>query len=233
MAGLSTGLKQLLTITPCTVETSGKIKVGAASTGFKVMINPSKFTHGFSIKENENTALGKSSVATKFASYEPETVAFDIVIDGTGVVNLPIPGLGSPDVETQVIELKKVIYKFDGEEHAPRLVRLLWGSFLFFGRLETMTMDYTLFKPSGKPLRAKITLKFSGYVSDPEESLKAKRASPDLNHIVEVKSGDTLPLLCYRIYKDSSYYADVAKVNNLLNFRSLNPGDRLHFPPLR
>ena len=233
MAGLSTGLKQLLTITPCTVETSGEIKANAASTGFKVMINPSMFTHGFSIEKNDKTAAGKSGVAAKFASYKPETVGFDIVIDGTGVVNLPIEGLGSPDVEDQVEELKKVIYKFDGEFHAPRHVRLLWGTFIFFGTLETMSMDYTLFKPSGEPLRAKVTLKFSGYVSDKEESLKAKRASPDLNHIVEVKSGDMLPLLCYKIYKDSSYYADVAKVNNLLNFRSLNPGDRLHFPPLR
>ena len=231
MVGLGTGGKEPLSITPCTVDkSSGNITAGDEKTAFKVMINPSGYSHGFSIKKTEKKAQGKWAVAAKFTSYDPETVGFDFVIDGTGVVN---PGSGVPDVKTQVQQLKDVVYNFDGKTHAPKHVRLLWGTFIFFGTLETMFVEYTLFKPTGEPLRAKVKLTFSGYVSDKEESLKAKRSSPDLDHIVEVKSGDTLPLLCYQIYKDSSYYADVAKVNNLLNFRSLNPGDRLHFPPLR
>ena len=44
--------------------------------------------------------------------------------------------------------------------------------------------------------------------------------------------GDTLPLLCDRIYSDPSYYPDVARFNNLSDFRRLQPGQRLHFPPL-
>ena len=126
-----------------------------------------------------------------------------------------------------------MVYTYDGTTHAPNHVRLLWGSLIFFGTLESMAVEYTLFKPSGEPLRAKIKLGFSGFVSKEEESLRANRSSPNLDHIVEVKSGDTLPLLCYRIYQDSTYYAEVAKVNNILNFRDLSPGDRLHFPPLR
>ena len=96
-----------------------------------------------------------------------------------------------------------------------------------------MSMDYTLFKPSGLPLRAKVKLSFTGFQSKDEKALRANRSSPDLDHVVEVKAGDTLPLLCYRIYKNSGYYTDVAKVNNLVNFRNLVPGTRLHFPPLR
>lgn len=156
-----------------------------------------------------------------------------MVIDGTGVVNLPIAGVGSPDVKTQIEQLNTIVYKYDGENHEPNQIRLLWGSLKFFGRLESMSVEYTLFKPSGEPLRAKVNLSFTGFLSKEEAALKANKSSPDLSHIVEVKAGDTLPLLCYRVYKDSSYYTEVAKINKLIDFRHLTPGSTLHFPPLR
>jgi nucleoid-associated protein YgaU len=96
-----------------------------------------------------------------------------------------------------------------------------------------MSVDYTLFKPSGEPLRAKVKLSFSGFMSKEEEALRANRSSPDLTHLIEVKAGDTLPMLCYRVYKDCSYYLEVAKVNGITNFRDLQLGTKLHFPPLR
>jgi nucleoid-associated protein YgaU len=47
-----------------------------------------------------------------------------------------------------------------------------------------------------------------------------------------VKKGDTLPLMCYRIYGDSRYYLQVAMANRLTNFRNLQVGDELFFPPI-
>jgi phage tail protein X len=49
---------------------------------------------------------------------------------------------------------------------------------------------------------------------------------------VVVRQGDTLPLLCQRIYGDPGYYIDVAAFNQLADFRSLRAGMQLHFPPL-
>jgi hypothetical protein len=34
-----------------------------------------------------------------------------------------------------------------------------------------------------------------------------------------------------RIYGDSKYYLEVAKINGLINFRQLIPGQELFFPP--
>ena len=96
-----------------------------------------------------------------------------------------------------------------------------------------MSCEYTLFKPSGEPLRVKIKLSFGGFMSKGEEAKKANRSSPDLTHHIEVRAGDTLPALCYRIYRDSSYYTEIARINNLTSFRTLQPGTRLSFPPLR
>ena len=48
-----------------------------------------------------------------------------------------------------------------------------------------------------------------------------------------VQAGDTLPLLCHRIYGSSLFYRQVAAVNGLTDLRALAVGSRLLFPPLR
>jgi len=228
MADSGSATKDKLKISPCTVDSSGNITVDTR-TSFEVMLNPSNYDHSYSIGYNKKDAIGQLASDTKFSGIKPETITFSILIDGTGAVN----GLSTPDVKTQIEQLQDIVYKYDGDDHEPNHVRVLWGSQIFYGRLETMSVENTLFKPNGTPLRAKIKLSFSGFMSKEEEALRANRSSPDLSHLVEVKMGETLPLLCYRIYKDSSYYLEVARVNNITDFRTIKPGSKLHFPPLR
>lgn len=236
MDATSQGTLEKLTITACSVDRkSGKISLETgADDEFKVMMNPKGYTHSYTINYNKANAQGSTSSETKYASTKPDAINFDIWIDGTGVVRPdgPKPRKPAPPVKTQLIALNKVIYRYDGVDHEPNIVRLLWGSMIFYGRLETMKVSHELFKPSGEPLRAKVELKFTGFVSKEEESLKAGRSSPDLTHVVEVKAGDTLPLLCNRIYKDPSYYLEVAEVNGINHFRDIKPGQKLYFPPL-
>jgi hypothetical protein len=221
------GQKKKLTISPCTVDAAGNIHVVLWKSKFEVMLNPTSYSRELTIEYSEAKAIGQHGGEAKFSAYLPETVSFDLVLDGTGVAG------PSPDVKAQVKKLEAVVYGYDGEQHEPNPVRLLWGSLILFGRLTAMSLDYTLFKPSGEPLRAQVKLSFRGFMSAQEGSLRANRSSPDLTHHVEVKAGDTLPLLCYRIYQDASYYPEVAKINNLGNFRYLEPGTRLYFPPLK
>ena len=227
---MTTVSKKRLKLTPCTVDQSGNVSIDDGAS-FELMLNPSSYSHSYSIGYNNKEAIGQLGSDTKFSGIKPEKVSFDIVIDGTGVVE--VPGSASADVKDQVSELTDVVYKYDGDNHEPNHVRIIWGNLIFFGRLESMSVAYTLFKPNGEPLRAKVKLAFSGFMSKEEEALRANRSSPDLSHLVEFKAGDTLPLLCYRIYNDSSYYVEVARVNNITNFRDIKPGSRLHFPPLR
>jgi len=50
---------------------------------------------------------------------------------------------------------------------------------------------------------------------------------------VRVKEGDKLPLMTFRIYGDSRYYLEVAKINNITNFRKLMVGSKIFFPPIQ
>ncbi|MBI3525616.1 MAG: peptidoglycan-binding protein [Betaproteobacteria bacterium] len=219
-----------LTITPCDVDATGTVTGPRSGEKFEVMLNPSGYTYDQEIKYSTETALGDPAKAPKFKCAGKEKVNFSIVLDGTGVV--PVSG-AAVDVKTQIQKLNKVCYDYNGSNHEPNIVQLVWGSLSFNGRLTSMSTEYTLFKPTGEPLRAKIKLTFTDYVSVKEEALKANKTSPDLTHLIEVKAGDSLPLLCFRIYKNSAYYLEVAKSNGITNFRDIKPGTRLNFPPLR
>lgn len=227
------GSKTLLSISCC--DQNGQ-PTGEGQ--FQAMINPASLNHQLGISYNSdssaNLPIGKSAVESKLSQYQQEKLSFELVFDGTGAVPPAAPQATAGDVSQQVKQLKNVVYHYVGEKHEPSIVKLQWGqSFSFVGRLSSMTLDYTLFKPGGDPLRAKIKLNFGSYMSNKQEALKADRQSPDLTHQYRVKAGDTLPLLCYRQYSDSSYYLAVAEFNQLDSISVLTPGTVLYFPPLR
>jgi hypothetical protein len=226
------GQKKPLTLTQFSVSSAGTITLDP-SRSFAVMLNPAEFTHEYAIQYNTRKTLGQVATDAKFSAVDNDKVHFSIIVDGTGAV--PTAGASSPpkDVKSQLADLNSVIYQYVGSRHEPSHVRVLWGTLIFFGRLESMSTQYTLFKPSGDPLRAKVDLRFIGFMSKEEEKLVANRSSPDLAHSVVVRKGDTLPLLCESIYGDGSYYPEVAQANDLTDFRNLQAGMRLHFPPLR
>jgi hypothetical protein len=231
MAPADTGPNKKLTITACTMDKGGTIS--ATGTTFEVMMNPSGYTHQRSIEYSDAAATGSAGRTNNFDKMGQETITFtEMIIDGTGAVPPTVSSNSTRDVKSQVDALTKIVYNYSGNNHEPPWVRLLWGSLIFFGRLSSMTLNYTLFKPNGEPLRAKVNLEFRGAMSPQEEALRANRSSPDLSHRIHVVDGDTLPLLCYRVYRDSSYYPEVARFNGLTNFRSLKPGTVLLFPPL-
>jgi LysM repeat protein len=226
MNGVNTGTKKKLRLTQCKVMKGGKIEV-IDSNSFEVMLNPASYSNTYSISYNDKQAIGQSASNPKFNVIKPQDISFEIVFDGTGVVDP-----SAPDVKDQIHGLRN-IFSYSGDEHQPLVTRVLWGNLIFFGRLTSMSVNYTLFKPSGEPLRAKVTLVFKEFMSEEEESLRANRKSTDLTHVVEVRAGDTLPLLCYRIYRDCDYYTQVARLNKITNFRDIKPGTKLFFPPLR
>lgn len=226
------GSKKPLSITACDINyASGDVSVDDSKC-YKLLINPSEFSHERTICYNTRRSMGQNGNETKFSAINPDKISFSVVFDGTGVVTPPLGSTAPREVADQLEALSQLIYDYQGVKHEPNHVQLLWGTLIFYGRLQSISTQYTLFKPSGAPLRAKSALVFLGFVSTQLGRLFANRSSPDLSHSVEVREGDTLPLLCLRIYGDSRYYPAVARFNGLREFRRLTPGQTLHFPPL-
>lgn len=200
---------------------------------YDVLINPDTYTHSYKIEYHDRTAQGMNGTLTAFNRMGEETVAFKILFDGTGVVpGAPADG-DSSSIKTQVDKFRLLVFDYKGNHHRPNFVKLKWGTLRFKCQLKTLNLKYTLFSPDGAPVRAEADVLFAGYNSAKALKKEANKSSPDMSHLVSVKAGDTLPLLCYRIYGTSVPYAQVARVNGLTGFRRLEPGTELLFPPIR
>ena len=208
---------------------------------FRTLLNPENYTFKYKIEQNDDQASGTSSAAPRFNKALPEDLELEFVFDRTGVItDYGAPG-GSDDktfkdegggIIGDVEKFKNVIFDYNGDEHKPNYLIISWGTLLFKGTLSEMDITFKLFKSDGTPLRAVARAKFKGFVEDNLRVAIENNSSPDLTHVRIVKDGDTLPLMAYRIYGDSKYYLEVAKANQITNFRKLTVGQKIFFPPI-
>lgn len=206
---------------------------------FDVMYNPNTFSETFGTEYAPQRPIGATAETQTFQGQPSNKVTFDFLFDGTGVsgvggtaVDLN-PSVNNPGyVQEQINAFMNITQLYVGEEHHTNHLELSWGTFHFFGVMERATVTYKLFHSSGAPLRATINATFKQTVSREEQAALARRSSPDLTHFRIVKAGETLPLIAKKIYGDSSFYLEIARVNNLNNFRKLEAGQRLVLPPV-
>jgi phage tail protein X len=197
-----------------------------------VPMNPAEYRRSGRIAYTDTKAAGAAGGSPVFDRMEQETVTFELVFDATGVVPAS-PGVSTTNgVTDQIDQLRMVTYAYNGDIHSTHFLKLAWGTLLFKCVLQSLELKYNLFAPSGVPLRARATATFQSYTNEYLLQAKMKKSSPDLTHVVTVQEGDTLPLLCQRIYGNSKYYSQVAEANGLSGFRDLRPGMQLIFPPL-
>jgi nucleoid-associated protein YgaU len=205
-----------------------KFNTKVANGEYEVMLNPEKIQWGRSIQYNEETAVDSSAPSSKYNKTNSEKLSFDLVIDCTGVVDSK-----RVDLPTEMSNLSKVIYDYNGAIHRPNYLIINWGRGLAFKCVLTgFNFSYTFFKPDGTPLRAMISLEFSSYIDLGTLAKKENKQSPDVTHRITVVDGDSLPQISRQIYRSSNYYVQIAKFNGLDKFRHLRAGSILTVPPL-
>ncbi len=206
---------------------------------FELPINPEQFSQSFKVSYDRQQAAGSQGNDPAFKVTLPEELTLDFTFDGTGVV--PVKGKPNTfhkDVTTQVEDFLALAYLMNSATHKPNFLRLLWGNATFGDSnsfdclLNDLKINYTLFSPNGKPLRAKLSATFTSYVEANRRIREEGKQSPDVTHIRTVTAADTLPEMTQRIYGDQSYYLQVAKANGLINFRRLRSSTTLQFPPI-
>jgi hypothetical protein len=202
---------------------------------FATPINPESFSQTFKVNVDARTSHGNHGSEAKYTSTAPEQLRLEFILDGTKTME----GYGGDNkeyinkpVHDQLADLKKCVYDMDGNIHRPRFLIVHWGSEIDFRCvLSNLELNFTLFKPDGKPLRVKVNATFLAHKSREELEAEAKKRSPDLTHQRTVKQGDRLDLMTFGIYNDPKYFLQVGKVNALTTIRKINPGNELFFPP--
>ncbi|WP_158860112.1 CIS tube protein [Lunatibacter salilacus] len=230
------------------VDSNGKIiESEEEELKFNVQVNPESYNFNYKVNYSCQSGHGDTNCEAKHAGTEPHVMEFEFLFDGTGVIpKAPGPLTGVPlagalaellsgekedDVVTQLKRFIKVV-DYKGKDHRPSLLKLAWGKLSFIGVLTRLSIQYKLFTPTGDPLRALANATFTSSIPDQFRKLLDQDSSPDLTHLRLAHEGDKLPLMVNKIYRSTKYYIEVAKANNLYNFRNLKAGTPLSLPPI-
>ncbi len=200
---------------------------GGPAETFVVMFNPNTYSQKYDVEYEARQGAGDSASPQVFGNIKPQEYTFEFLFDGTGAV------APQEDVQATIDRFLTVTGKLEGEIHRPMYLRIIWGALVSKCVLKSAEITYTLFEPSGYPLRAKVKATFAENVEDALRVKQENKSSPDLTHSRVVREGDHLTLMCARIYGDPSYYLQVAEINGLDNYRRLEVGQTIRFPPLR
>lgn len=201
---------------------------GGGADEFVAGMNPEKFSFSRTLQLNEQNNSNTSKNVRQYQGSKGATLSFDLLMDGTGIAY----DAKSGGVGDELKNLQEVVYNYDGNEHKPNYLKVVWGDFSFYCHLDRMSVDCSMFNTDGKVLRAKVSLSFTEHSNPEYTEADSWNRSPDLTHIKTVRIGDNLTQMSKDIYGDSKYYMQVAQVNELVNFRTLKIGQQLVFPPL-
>ena len=212
---------------------SQKAEVGGlndADASFEALINPDTYTLDYRLRFSESgQGQGTSGKQLKYEYTEPEEISLEFLFDNTGIID----GKPRDSVADDLKAFRQVLIDYKGDSHEPRHFKLVWGkNSIFKGRVTEVGITYKMFKPDGTPTRAVAKVKFKSSIEEEKRAARENKSSPDLTHQRLVREGDTLPMICHRIYGDPKYYLEVARVNRLDNFRRLKPGTAIIFPPI-
>lgn len=205
---------------------------------FKAMFNPESLSEKHATALVKKKGLNLAGQKVTYAYAEPSELSLKLLLDGTGSHELGVETLANmltgsdKTVSDRVKHLLDISFNMNGEIHEPNYLIVTWGNLIFPCRLKNLDINYPLFSPDGKPLRAELNITMLFDQDYKKSQSIAGKSSPDLTHSRIVKDGDTLPLLSKEIYGSAGYYLWIAQQNQLDDFRNLRPGQRLFFPPL-
>lgn len=210
---------------------------------FVVMFNPSTFSVNHTNTYDQYPQPVKGTSDQKQDHRNPRTLSLELLFDGT--TSSPISGksgfskaqsIGTPNpddlVDKMIEKFLLVTYDIDMNKHRTPFLAFAWGNFYFTGVMESANITYSLFTPNGKTLRAKVNISVKEHITDKKLDKELNLKSPDLTQFRTVIAGDTLPNLAKHVYGDEKLYIELAKANNLKNYRKLSPGQQITFPPI-
>jgi hypothetical protein len=142
----------------------------------------------------------------------------------------------------QIVALTRIERKNSGQKCGPPVCEISWGpqppespgvpfvsDLPFFGVVTNLTQDFLMFRPSGEPVRARLSVTFSEY-NLPKKNKQEN--DPDLT-THRITRGDTLSAIAARYYSDPGQWRVIAAANAIDDPRRLQIGQSLAIPQLR
>lgn len=164
----------------------------------------------------------------EFTGSDPSKLSLEMFFDATDTMGdkvvRAVEKLFSCCVPTEKSRLAK--------KGSPPWVRFHWGGMTSFpAYVSSVSAKYTLFTPSGTPVRAlcTVTLEEISGEQGGQNPTSGALAARDLHTVV---AGDTLASVAYRSYGDPGLWREIALANEVNDPMRLRPGSRLLIPAL-
>jgi hypothetical protein len=143
-------------------------------------------------------------------------------------------------VREKYIDKLEALLDYSSETHVPDCVLFNWGQFSMGTKFQTryvfmitkLDVTYTLFLPSGMPVRATAAVCMRQIATLPQQNQENPKQSPDHARIYTVKRGDTLQGISQFAYESPLEWRRIAESNGIDDPLSLRPGQRLMLPPI-
>ncbi len=116
--------------------------------------------------------------------------------------------------------------------HAPPVLLFTWASLAFTCVLARCTQRFTLFLPSGAPVRARLQVSFAEFRNAELEAKEVKRETADFTKRRLVGEGQSLPGIAAAEYRDPRLWRVVAIRNDVQQPRRVAAGTALVLPKL-
>ncbi len=143
-------------------------------------------------------------------------------------------------VREKYIDKLEALLDYQPGTHVLHVIKFVWGEFSMGSKLDEayaflaakISVEYTLFLPSGRPCRAKVALCLRQIMTASKESKLRNKQSPDHARIYTVKRGDTLQGIATFAYEDPRQWRRIANSNDIPDPMTLRPGTVLMLPPI-
>lgn len=130
----------------------------------------------------------------------------------------------------KVFDLMKIVESLA----RPKKISFRWKGGYFKAVIESVTQELVMFLSDGTPVRAKLSMSLLKVEEGTNENKGTNPTSVAQSYKVRtVLQGDTLDLIAFQEYGDSSKWRQIADFNQIEDPVRLRPGQRLAIPPSR
>lgn len=138
----------------------------------------------------------------------------------------------SDDVRVYLQPIMSALW-IEGKLHAPPEAAFSWGGCFFKGIITDAQQSFTMFLPSGIPVRARLELTFKSNEDTMGARKKSPFESPNRTKARRIEKGSQLWRIAYAEYGHAKYWRVIADFNKIYNPRKLSAGKLLQLPPLK
>lgn len=200
------------------------------------LFNPSEFSIERTANYAEHRIPGLDRPILQFVNGEAEVMHFSLFFDtyaaGTSAQDLKLaltsklPTILKLDVRRYTAPFYDLL-NVNPDKHAPNTVAFEWGSMKFEGYVTDIKQHFTMFAPTGFPLRATLHITLKSNKLD-----NNIRNSPDRTKQRVVQSKDRLYSYAKDEYGSCMEWRRIADANHLENPRLLRSGQSIVIPAI-